>query len=48
MALRNILEQGHPSLELVCKPVKRIGDHERQINKINRIISAFSHIFSTI
>ncbi len=31
MALRNILEQGHPSLELVCKPVKRIGDHERQI-----------------
>ena len=31
MALRNIIEEGHPSLGIVCKEVKRVGDHERQI-----------------
>ena len=31
MALRNIIEDGHPSLGMVCKPVKKVGDHEREI-----------------
>ena len=31
MALRNIIEDGHPSLSMVCKPVKKVGDHEREI-----------------
>lgn len=31
MALRNIIEDGHPSLSKVCKPVRTVGDHEREI-----------------
>ena len=31
MALRNIIEDGHPGLGMVCKPVKKVGDHEREI-----------------